>query len=98
MGKIHILGWDKLIHVVQYLVLALLVNRCLVVLKASRRTALLLYMALMASAALDEWHQTLIPNRTVNVWDFAANAVGLGLGYFALRRKHDPGKQTLAQH
>jgi VanZ family protein len=32
-------------------------------------------------AALDEAHQKFIPGRTASVWDFAADACGLALGF-----------------
>jgi len=34
---------------------------------------------------LDEWHQSFVPGRVVSVADWAADIIGVVLGYFALQ-------------
>lgn len=34
---------------------------------------------------LDEWHQSFVPGRVVSVGDWAADLIGVVLGYFAIR-------------
>jgi VanZ family protein len=34
---------------------------------------------------LDEWHQSFVPGRVVSVADWAADIIGVVLGYFAFR-------------
>ncbi len=74
-----ILGLDKLGHVFVYLVLGLLVNRALRSRITPRKQVWLIYLLLLVAAGLDELHQFLIPQRSVSVWDMAANAAGLSL-------------------
>ncbi|NLW18135.1 MAG: VanZ family protein [Candidatus Cloacimonetes bacterium] len=80
-GKI--VGLDKLAHITVYFILGVLVNRLLRGLKVSPRKVWWIYLVMVASAALDELHQFFIPQRSVTVWDFAANATGLGLAFAA---------------
>jgi VanZ family protein len=35
--------------------------------------------------AVDEWHQSYVPGRDVSVADWAADILGVVLGYFAIR-------------
>ena len=80
-GKI--VGLDKLAHITVYFILGILVNRLLRGLKVSPQKVWWIYLFLVASAALDDLHQIFIPQRSVTVWDFAANATGLGLAFAA---------------
>ena len=47
--------------------------------------------------AFDEFHQSLVPNREMDVWDFTADLIGVTLGYWLARkwdakRKPNDGK------
>lgn len=94
LPSVQILSLDKLAHIFVYLVLAVLVNRSMRLAKAKRSTVLTLYLILFASAALDEYHQSFIPGRSVTWWDFMANGIGLGIGLTVYLRTHDQGKRT----
>lgn len=78
-----IIGFDKLAHVGVYFMLGLLTNRMLRLLGISRKNFWWIYLILAASAALDELHQYLIPQRSVSIWDFVANSAGLGMAFGA---------------
>ncbi len=91
LPSVKVWDLDKLIHIAVYLVLALLINRSLKLLRIRRRTGVLIYLAVLISAALDEYHQYLIPGRSVSVWDLLANGVGLGIGFTLYLVRHDRG-------
>lgn len=80
-GKI--IGLDKLAHIAVYFILGILVNRLLRGMKVSVKNVWWIYLILVTSAALDELHQFIIPQRYVSVWDFVANAAGLALAFAA---------------
>jgi VanZ family protein len=76
-----ILSHDKLLHAAVFAVLAALVRRALRLSRLAPRRALLLAWALSAGwGLLDEFHQSFIPQREADRWDFAADAVGAALG------------------
>lgn len=81
LPSVRILGWDKLGHTLVYFVLALLINRSLLLLRIRKNQAALLYSIVLLTAAMDEYHQVFIPGRSVSVWDFVANSVGLLAGF-----------------
>lgn len=87
LGKI--LSMDKLAHWGIYLILCLLVNRMAKGLGLKRKSVRTMYLALILSAALDEYHQTYIPGRSVTVFDFFANALGIASGYLIGILKRD---------
>ncbi len=41
----------------------------------------------VAYGASDEWHQSFVPPRDVEVMDWVADSLGVTLGYLALRRR-----------
>jgi VanZ family protein len=71
------LVWDKLLHAVEYGVLALLFCRALdgegV---ALARTSLVALLLTVLYAATDEYHQSYVPLRTVELQDWIADAAG----------------------
>lgn len=79
-------GMDKAVHVASFIAL----SYTIVLAGASRGRAVAL---LLAYGALTEVTQTLLPvDRSGSVWDFVADAIGIGLGIalsLALRR---PGR------
>ena len=95
--RLRIFGWDKLLHLAEYLILALLVNRSLFALKSKQGTVILVYVLLALSAVLDEWHQRFVPNRSVAVWDLLANLIGLGLGGLIYFKQRDRSKEPQPQ-
>lgn len=78
-GKI--VSLDKMAHFSVYFVLGILTNRLLRGLGVATKRVWWIYLILVISAALDELHQYFIPQRSVSVWDFVANAAGLGAAF-----------------
>lgn len=66
-------GADKLVHVVEYFVLAWLWQWAQA---PGWRALALAGLITLAWGALDEWHQTWVPGRDGNLGDFAADAAG----------------------
>ncbi len=89
----NILGLDKILHIGQYFILALLVNHSLKRLGTSRGNVIAIYLILLVLAGLDEWHQSLIPERSVTFWDFLANGLGLGIGFALYWIHHDKSQK-----
>ncbi|MDP2174189.1 MAG: VanZ family protein [Candidatus Cloacimonadaceae bacterium] len=87
--SVKIISIDKLMHISVYFILALMVNRVFSNYSLSKKYALLIYLAMLVSAGLDEYHQYYIPGRSVSVYDFIANSIGLLSGMFIYLRKHD---------
>jgi VanZ family protein len=79
---------DKVVHALLYGVLGWLVARAEPTWLTPGR-ALPVLAAIAAFAALDEWHQTLVPGRSGSVDDWAADVVGaaLALTLAAYRRR-----------
>jgi VanZ family protein len=78
-----ILGFDKLQHLIAYLVLALTISFW--VSPAQRefhrlRTLLLLVFISSLYGVIDEIHQYFVPGRDCNVWDWIADTLGAFLG------------------
>jgi VanZ family protein len=75
--------FDKLIHAVEYAVLAGLLVRALT---RARPRASAVKLAALAWAlatlygASDEWHQSFVPGRSSSGWDLVADGVGAALG------------------
>jgi VanZ family protein len=91
----EILAQDKLLHLGAYAVLAGLVVGAL----ARARVAALGRVAVVAGVlaagygATDEWHQSYVPGRDADPWDWAADAVGAIAGASAMAlilRRRDP--------
>lgn len=79
-------GSDKLIHVVEYFVLAWL---WLWALGPHQRKAWVPALLLsVVWGGIDEWHQTWVPGRDGNAGDLAANVVGVSLAGFSASRRH----------
>ena len=90
------LGLDKFAHISVYLLLAILVNQCIRSMSICTSKANLIYMLLLLSAGLDELHQVFIPGRSLSIYDFLANAVGLCIGYALLHfsNRSESGDQS----
>ena len=73
--------WDKLLHLVEYAVLAVLFVRALRSERAAWRTALLASILFTSFyAATDEYHQHFVPNRRSDVRDWTADTIGAVAG------------------
>jgi VanZ family protein len=79
-------GCDKLAHFIEYSILGVALRFWTeggsdATGQARRRRIAGMLAAALAFAALDEAHQKFIPGRTASVWDFAADACGLVIGF-----------------
>ena len=76
-----ILSHDKVLHACAYALLGFLVRGALAGTRFGARAALVLAVfASTAYGASDEWHQSFVPNRTADVFDLAADALGAAAG------------------
>lgn len=75
-------GFDKVVHFIEYMVLAVLFHRGLS--RSSRRewifTFCVVVFAGLAIGALDEYTQYFIPDRNMSVIDWLADAAGILVG------------------
>lgn len=83
---------DKIFHGIEYMILAALVLRAAKARSSEAKTPKLIILSLticLVFSAFDEYHQSFIPGRFADVFDFVADAAGIGLGglvYSAFRR------------
>jgi VanZ family protein len=82
VGSLFAAPWDKLVHVMYFLVLASLLLYCV-----GLPIALVIVISLMIGAA-DEIHQSMLPGRTAGWDDFLADAIGVGLALAGQIFKH----------
>lgn len=77
-----ILGWDKLLHMSVYFLLTILIQIAIAANKPNwsnkKIAAVSVIMALMYALS-DEIHQYFVPGRVCDIWDFAADAMGIAL-------------------
>jgi VanZ family protein len=88
MPEIGVWNWDKLAHGAVYLILAFLLFRYLILVRAfTIANAWKLGMVIgIIYAGIDELHQMPIPNRLGTWQDFLADSLGVGIGlYIAVR-------------
>ncbi len=72
--------WDKLLHAVEYAVLACLFYRALAgEMIDPVRTAILAVFLTSGYAAIDEYHQMFVPMRNSDIRDWMADSLGAGL-------------------
>lgn len=89
-----ILSHDKLLHFGAYAVLAGLAVGAIARAKLATlgRVAVVGLLLAAAYGATDEWHQSYVPGRDADPWDWAADAVGAAAGAGAmaliLRRRY----------
>jgi VanZ family protein len=86
-------GRDKLAHLTAYAVLGFLLARA----RGAGRAALWLPILLgLAYAASDEIHQSFVPGRSADPFDWVADAIGVALGVllFHLGRRTAPAAPT----
>lgn len=77
-GADKIFGIDKVAHLAEYLIFALLIFKV----RSIKKYAIPLKLGIiLVFAGIDELHQKLIPGRMVELSDFTANAVGCICGY-----------------
>ncbi len=81
-----VFDFDKLLHAGEYAVLGALLFRALALSAATRpRRAALCALAIASLyGASDEWHQSYVPNRSADPWDWAADTLGAVAGATAM--------------
>ncbi|MFP5504800.1 MAG: VanZ family protein [Gammaproteobacteria bacterium] len=81
-------GFDKILHMGAYALLALLILGALPRPPGGYRLGQALAAAALAAAygLTDEWHQFHVPGRSMDGWDLVADAAGALLGALVLRR------------
>ena len=75
---------DKIVHFAMYGVLSALVLRATLTWYRPR-TFLVVLVGLVILGAVDEWHQSFIPGRSMSFGDWIADSAGAVLGAFAVR-------------
>lgn len=81
---------DKLIHLAAYAVMGLLAWRCVSRLPLNQKTMMVIALIYcLIFAFTDEWHQSYIPGRTADIFDWIADAVGASIviGWFGVNRE-----------
>ncbi len=78
------LSLDKIAHFTAYAVLAALMLRA-TLRPRDWASALLVFVAVSAFGAIDEWHQSFIPRRSMSFSDWVADTVGALVGVLAVR-------------
>ena len=84
---IHVIGIDKLIHLIEYFLLGLIFKYSI------NKDNDMYYYLILTVPILDEFCVQRISGRTVDPWDFVFNLIGLTLGiilkgYFDKRTKY----------
>ncbi|HQQ67271.1 MAG TPA: VanZ family protein [Candidatus Cloacimonadota bacterium] len=77
LPSVNLWSSDKLAHILVYLIWGLLVSTYLRKRNVGTQVYLGIFVLMWISAALDEYHQSYIPGRSVSVYDFFANSLGL---------------------
>lgn len=77
-GSLFPAPWDKLVHIMYFLVLASLLYYCV-----GFPVTLVIVFSLMIGAA-DELHQSLLPGRTAAWDDLLADGIGVGMAFAGL--------------
>ena len=81
-GSLPFPGADKLVHFTLYFPLGLLLIR-------SVSTPVAGVVCGVLFAAMDEWHQSFVPGRTPSLADGLADAAGLLMAWWVLRRQEE---------
>lgn len=90
-------GADKLVHLVEFGLLAALWRLGLLLRGMNARKAVVVaFVMTCVYAASDEWHQSFIPGRVCSVADFAADALGAALTLWFLHVRRPVGERQAA--
>jgi VanZ family protein len=74
---------DKVVHLVEYAVLAILYCYSIARTRPMWQKPLVMALSVLLAAlwgAVDEWHQSFVPNRSPDVMDAVADALGATIG------------------
>ncbi len=89
IGEIQRFGIDKVFHLIEYFILGLLVH---LFIKDRKKLFKIVYILIIAVPVFDEYLIQRISGRTIDVWDFIFNIIGLFLGaltFFLIDRYRD---------
>lgn len=90
-------GADKLVHMVEFGLLAALWRKGLLLRGMdARKAGLVAFVVTGLYAAGDEWHQSFVPGRVCSVADFAADALGAALTLWFLHSRRAVGERQAA--
>ena len=78
LPKIDIFSFDKLLHIIEYFILAFLAINTIKI--PSTRTIILIIIIGIAYGGFNEIWQGVIPNRFASIYDAIANGIGMILG------------------
>jgi len=81
--KIDVIGWDKLVHIVLYCILAILAYKAFGN-KPNRVWIVVIFCIIYGIS--DEFHQSFVPERYPSVADVVADSIGAGLGSLIIIR------------
>ena len=91
LPEVTTLVWDKLLHFIEYGILAVLFYRAFTGEGLNGLTSSLLALAATSIyGASDEWHQTFVPLRTSDLSDWIADTIGASIAiaaYAIFRRR-----------
>ena len=84
---------DKLVHMAAYAVMGFLAWHCFAH-RLSNRSLLVVTSILFASlyGASDEWHQSFVPGRNADIWDWIADSMGAATSVLYLWLKLKPNR------
>ena len=77
IGEIQRFGIDKVFHLIEYFILGLLVHFFI---KNRKKLFKIVYIVIITVPVFDEYLIQRISGRTIDVWDFIFNIIGLYLG------------------
>ncbi|OIO38580.1 MAG: hypothetical protein AUJ72_02330 [Candidatus Omnitrophica bacterium CG1_02_46_14] len=75
--------WDKLLHLLEYSILGILLVRALVLGAKVHPLKSWVFTAFVFGslyAVVDEWHQSFVPMRDMNIYDWMADSMGVFIG------------------
>jgi VanZ family protein len=98
LPEVAAIVWDKALHAIEYAGLAFLLGRAFAGEGFGRVASIALAVLLTcAYGASDEWHQLFTPGRDSDLFDWAADTLGAGIGalaYLAFARGWDGSRRV----
>ena len=83
LTKVMWISWDKIYHIAEFAVLAFVMVWAITRIRTSKWSPVVLIIAFTITAIyapLDEWHQSLVPDRDASLPDMVADWVGCFIG------------------
>jgi VanZ family protein len=88
--KVKIFEFDKIFHMAEFLILAVLLSRAIGASFSNisfMKTAILAIIVSAFYAVFDEWHQKFIPGRVPDIFDFIVDFIGASIGVLIYRMR-----------